>query len=181
MDTQALFWTVLWQHCPVCGLNLRERAGGWVLVWPGILAWKVHTQESALVHTQEAKNKRLNQGPPTETIHRPPPGQFYHRIAMAGSSGMRFLFEGRGGEGRTWHSRLEFSSLTDQVCSYLIAGPWFQILQNMTIYILHINIIPILVFTQHMALIHVCHTSSLPNRSSRIPILLYGAVGDNEV
>ena len=28
---------------------------------------------------------------------------------------------------------------------------------------------------------HVCHTSSLPNRSSRIPILLYGAVGDNEV
>ena len=94
---------------------------------------------------------------------------------------MRFLFEGRGGEGRTWHSRLEFSSLTDQVCSYLIAGPWFQILQDIAIYILHISIIPILVFTQHMALIHVCHTSSLPNRSSRIPILLYGAVGDNEV
>ena len=67
---------------------------------------------------------------------------------------MRFLFEGRGGEGRTWHSRLEFSSLTDQVCSYLIAGPWFQILQYMTIYILHINIIPITNIIQHMALIH---------------------------
>ena len=107
--------TSIVQHRPVCGFNLRG-AGRWVGF--GILGWNVHILEFALVYTLEAKNKK-------QATTKDPQQRLLIGLTldspMAGSSGMRVLFEERGRVGRTWHSWLEFSSSvllpTAHICS----------------------------------------------------------------